>query len=472
MNAFEKILRMERFTQSGDIVRIRAICVALLAFVFIQSMNLVQLTFSYKGWSLDASISVVAISFVLALLVSYRYHTKFYVAAIGIMALTFIGIGVSAIEAKTGVNSALLPFLPVCIIMSGLISGWRMAIITGILSLGFVAFLIFITHFADGASIYDAAAFATQNFQRASQVSLACILVTCVTASYSYAMHGLFQRDEDSLTRVRQAEKDRTEFFSELSHEIRTPLNGIVGMSGLLLKSDLTSQQKQYATIVSDCSENLLEVMSNVMEISQIDNDRIALKPAIFNVHDMARELLVQHEPLVEDKGNISLGMHIAPNVPKYIHADHKRLRLIASHLLKNAIKFTQKGTINLILDGNIIQNDQFKLCVYVRDTGVGIKKKDLQSIYDRFHQVDNSLSRKYEGSGLGLSISKEIIEFMGGHIGAVSEYGIGSTFFFDLIVPMAHMNSEDQTGIEKASEEHSLEFDGKILQFKKTSNL
>lgn len=471
MDAIEQFLGMERFVKSGDIVRLRGIYMAILAFVFIQLLNIVQMVISYKGWTLDATISVAAVSFVLAILVSYRYHDKFYVAAIGIMALTVFGIGFSAVDKSTGVNSALLPFLPVCIIMGGIISGWRMAIIMGVLSVVFVGLLLQMSNFAGATSIYDPALFATQNFQRASQVSFACILASLVTASYSFAMHGLFQRDEDSLEKVRQAERNRTEFFSELSHEIRTPLNGIVGMSGLLLKSELNSQQLQYATIVNDCSENLLDVMSNVMEISQIDNDRIALKPTIFNVHDMARELVVRHESSLKANPKLTIGMHVAPNVPKFIHADKKRIKLIANHLIKNAITFTDTGTINLILDGNIVQNNQFKLCVYVRDTGVGIKKENLNSIYDRFHQVDNSLSRKYEGSGLGLSICKEIIEFMGGNIGVVSEFGTGSTFYIDLIVPMAHMNSQAPSGNKKASDEHSLSLDDKILPFRKASN-
>ena len=464
---------MDRFDNSGDIVRMRAIYIIVLAFIIVQLINIGQMQYSYSDWTRDANISVSAIGFMSLVLISYRYHSKFIIAALAVMALTVAGIGFSALENNTGINSALLPFLPVCIVIGGFISGWRMALITGLASIAFATGLLFVSQNTGGSGIYETTLFGTQNFQRFSQVILACVMITLITASYSHAMHGLFQRDKDNLEKVRQAEKDRTEFFSALSHEIRTPLNGIVGMSGLLIRSELTSQQHQYAKIVNDCSENLLDVMSNVMEISQFDNDRIKLKPSIFDVHNMAVDLVEEHKASLDEKSDIALGVHIAPTVPKHLHADHKRLRMIMNHLLKNAVKFTKKGTVNLLLDGNLVQDNLFRLCVYVRDTGVGINKEDLGRIYDRFHQLDNSLSRKYEGSGLGLSICKEIVEFMGGNLNAVSEPGIGSTFYFDLAVPVAHMENQDGrlTAPENSQAEQLQNNPNNIIAFQKTAN-
>jgi len=182
-------------------------------------------------------------------------------------------------------------------------------------------------------------------------VTLACIMTTIITTALSYAMHGLFDRDEKNLEKVHVAEKQRTEFFSALSHEIRTPLNGILGMSGLLLKTELNDQQRQYAQIVTDCSHNLMDVMSNVMEISQIDNDRMQLQSVPFNVHDMVRELANHYRAEIDDD-SLSINVHIAANVPANFYADAKRIRMVLDHLIisTNAISMSfMTASVSLI---------------------------------------------------------------------------------------------------------------------------
>jgi len=420
-NSLETFLRVDRFEKSSDLVRMRAIYIAAFSFAVTQCINILLMYNSYQGWSLDATISVIAVVFLLGMSLSFRYHSKFYVPALALTLLMVGAIGSSALQDHTGINSALLPFLPVCIIMSGFISGWRMALFSGITSVIFITALFVISAGAGITHLYSPITFDVANFQRAAQVTLACIMTTIITTALSYAMHGLFDRDEKNLEKVHVAEKQRTEFFSALSHEIRTPLNGILGMSGLLLKTELNDQQRQYAQIVTDCSHNLMDVMSNVMEISQIDNDRMQLQSVPFNVHDMVRELANHYRAEIDDD-SLSINVHIAANVPANFYADAKRIRMVLDHLIRNAVNFTPKGAVNILLDGNILQNQTFRLCVYVRDTGVGIHKRDIDVIYDRFRQLDQSLSRKHEGTGLGLALCKEVVEFMGGSINVVSE--------------------------------------------------
>jgi len=449
--SLEKLLRLHRFEESSDLVRMRAIMVTVTAFVAIQLVNIYLMYHSYGFWSADANISVAAILFVVGLMLSYRYHRQFFVVAVGLSFLMVCGVYVSAIEANTGINSALLPLLPVVIILSGFISGWRTTLFSGLLCFGLVIVLYYESKAAPTSALYGSADYSIRNYQRAVQVSLACFMATMISASVSMAMHGLFRRDKDNLNKIQQVERQRTAFLSSLSHEIRTPLNGIVGMSGLLMKTGLDSQQTQYAQIVNECSENLMDVMGNVMEFSQVNNQRIALNPELFDVHKLANNIVDKFALRQQNNDRVIIGLHIAPQVPQYLYADAKRIKIVLNHLMRNAIHFTSKGSVNLMLNGVMEENDSFRLCVYVRDTGVGIKPEDLERIYEPFHQLDNSLSRNHEGTGLGLSLCREIIKYMKGRIDVVSEYGQGSTFFFEVVLPVRDRRSMDRT------EEHEL---------------
>jgi len=437
MFSLEKILRLDRFGRSADLVRIRAIMVTLTTFIVIQLVNIYLMYKSYQGWTSDATIAVGAIIIISVLLFSYRYHRQFYIAALGVTLLLAGGVYFTAAMDYTGINSALLPFMPVCILLTGFISGWRTTIVSGLICFGLIVYLYYYSKSAPADSNYAYDVFAVRNFQRAVQISLACFMATLISASLSIAMHGLFYRDKESLEKIRQAERQRTAFFSSLSHEIRTPLNGIVGMSGLLMKTELSGQQRQYAQIVNDCSDNLMEVLSNVMEFSQVNNERIALNPEMFDVHKLVQDLVQKYASRKQHNDRVIIGLHIAPQVPRILFADAKRIKIVINHLLRNAVHFTVKGSVNVMLNGVLEDNDCFRLCVYVRDTGIGIKKQDLERIYEPFHQLDNSLSRNHEGSGLGLSLCKEIVEFMQGRLDVVSEYGIGSTFFFEMVLPI-----------------------------------
>jgi len=428
----------DRLSSASDLMRIRAVYITCLSLIGVQIFNLVQIYFNYGGWTSDSTVTAVAIIFATGLMISFKFHNRFAIGAIGFTAMVFGGVFASAMIEGRGINSAVLPLLPICIFLAGFISGWRMALAVGVACLILTAALFGYSTFGVAESVFSTETFTSRNGQRATQLSIACIVTMIVSSSMAHSIHGLFGQNEANIRRIREADRRRTKFFSSLSHEIRTPLNGIVGMSGLLLNTQLSSQQRQYTEMVTQCSDKLLEVMGNVMEMSQIDNERMVLQPETVDIHTLAQNLIAKHAENHTDQ-DVIVGLHIATEVPKFLFADQKRLELVINHLLTNAINFTDKGSVNLLLNGRVLDETTFNLCVYVRDTGIGMKEADIKEIYEPFHQLDNSLSRQHEGTGLGLSLCKEIIEFMGGRINVVSKKGVGSTFFFELVLPIEH---------------------------------
>ncbi len=453
--ALARILKIDRFERSSNAVRIKAIVLTACVVCAVQLIGLIVQT-QTDGFEWAYAGPVFVSSLVLFLLTfSYRFHSRFFVAGVGFTLIFASMIYVVASVEKAGMNSSLIPYLPVAIILSGFISGWRMTLLAGMICLG-VAGLLFLqtaAHTADGTL---AAAFANRMLvEKVLQLGLACVMATVIAGAMSLFMHGLFKRDEDNIIKVQRAERQRTAFLSSLSHEIRTPLNGIIGMSALLKHTNVDPQQSQYTNMIHQCGENLLEVLGTVMEFNQINYDRIVLNEEMFDVHKLAHDLVKKYANRLPAGSDVIMGLHIAEQVPQYLYADKNRLETVINHILRNAVHFTPHGSINLLLNGSLIPDEKFRLSVYVRDTGVGIRKEQLEDIYKPFHQLDNELTREHEGTGLGLSLCKEIIRVMNGQLDVVSEFGVGSTFFFELDMPVKSVADIERksNGLEQASD-------------------
>ncbi len=432
-----RFLRLYRFDRSSDAVRAKALIIGAAALIGFQLANFAYIFYMLgPRWDYGL-VLIIAMLAVLGLVLSYRYHRKFYVAGIGFATIMFGMVFFGANVTKIGIDSALLPLIPLTILMAGIISGWRLTIVIGTLAMGVGGALFYQTALYTGDGTLITALSNTPYLNKLVQLVFACLIAIVIGVSLSRTMHGLFKRDEQSFDKIQKAQRQRTAFLSSLSHEIRTPLNGIVGMSGLLQKTELTHQQRQYADIVSKCSNNLMEVMGSVMEFSQINNARIVLNPTVFDLHQLVHGLVKTYAAKISETSDVILGLHIAEQVPQYLEADAKRLELVISHLLRNAVNFTPEGSINLLVNGQTQHDGRFRLCVFIRDTGVGIRRSELKDIYRPFYQLDNRLSREHEGTGLGLSLCKEIIEYMNGKLDVMSEFGSGSTFFFELLLPV-----------------------------------
>ena len=239
------------------------------------------------------------------------------------------------------------------------------------------------------------------------------------------------------------ANRAKSEFLANMSHEIRTPLNGVIGMTDLALETHLTSEQREYLETVKLSAESLLAVIDDILDFSKIEAEKIELEAADFDLREGLETLLKMLAPRADEKG-LELLCEIAPDVPRVLNGDFGRLRQVIVNLVGNAIKFTEQGEIALHARAVSPSGNDVVLQFSITDTGVGIPPEKLQSIFDAFSQADSSATRKYGGTGLGLTISRRLVQMMRGDLWVESKLGMGSTFHFT-----AHMKKADSQEAE-----------------------
>ena len=255
----------------------------------------------------------------------------------------------------------------------------------------------------------------------------------------------LLEKNAELSTALRLAQEAtqlKEQFLANTSHELRTPMNGIMGMINLLKTTDLRPDQDEYAECISQCANDLLTIINDLLDLSQIEAGRLALAYESFDPADSLRAI-VKLIRLRADAKDLSLNHQIEPEVPARIFGDSVRFRQVLMNLISNAVKFTQTGGVDVVLRLNA---GSAALRCEVRDSGIGVEESIRGRIFEAFFQADGTTRRRFGGTGLGLAISKQLVEIMGGEIGTHDNFPHpGSTFWFELPVAATGANGNGQ---------------------------
>lgn len=277
-----------------------------------------------------------------------------------------------------------------------------------------------------------------------------CIAVN--TAAKQGALKDMMKAKE----KVEDATKIRNEFVSNVTHELRTPVNGIMGLSKNLMETELDDEQKESVQIINMCCSNMIGIINNLLDFSKLEAGKFMIEEREFSFREAIDKTIAMNLNQVNEKG-LKLLLNISPEIPERIIGDELRISQILTNLINNAVKFTSAGQIVVDVVKTIEVNRSIELFFMVMDTGIGIAPEDMDKLFKSFSQVDASITRRFGGSGLGLTIVKELVELMDGEIHVESEKGKGSTFSFSIRVKKA----EDYIGIAENRPHGKFVYDG-----------
>lgn len=248
----------------------------------------------------------------------------------------------------------------------------------------------------------------------------------------SAQMEALTVELQASLAHVEQVNRSKSDFLANMSHEIRTPMNAIIGLSHLTLQTGLTDKQHDYLSKIDGSAKALLRIINDILDFSKIEAGKVVIESTDFNFEEVLAEVVTVTADAAHRKG-LEFLLRIAPDIPSVLVGDPLRLAQVLTNLIGNAVKFTHQGEIVVSVEAERSDQDHLTLVLSVRDTGIGMTEAQLRRVFENFFQADAATTRKYGGTGLGLTISRQLVEMMGGRIAVLSRPNVGTTLSFDV---------------------------------------
>ena len=282
---------------------------------------------------------------------------------------------------------------------------------------------------------------------------------TCLLLSYLYAIEGArlaYQKRMQLLRTTEELEEKKvaaeaanhakSAFLAAMSHEIRTPLNGVLGMAQSLQSDGLTEEQAEKVDLILDSGQTLMTLLNDVLDISKIEAGKLEIVPATIDLRYLVSRACKLFQPIAEEKG-IGFTFHFDDAVPQYVSCDPVRVRQCLANLISNAIKFTEAGEVSVNVLSEAAGQDEVKIAVAVRDTGIGMSEKNRAGLFTEFTQAEETTARRFGGTGLGLAIARRLARLMQGDIMVESELGKGSTFHLIFLAPIVRQHAEINPG-------------------------
>lgn len=334
-----------------------------------------------------------------------------------------------------------------------LLCGWRVGIVWG----GVSILQVILLGAAHGGVLSLPPSWfpSAEIIQGTSRLRASGVLTVILTLALVYDWRKVRSLKELAVTRdqAKRADQAKSEFVASLSHEVRTPVSVIIGISDMLLDTELDEEQKDLVRTLQLSGHNLLGLVNDILDLSKIEAGRLELESVSFDVLAVARDVRRQLSPPADDKG-IVFDVTVGRGIPRWVYGDPARLRQVLLNLVGNAIKFTSHGGVDLRIHVEKERGEEVSISFVVSDTGVGIPADELPRLFERYAQIDASTARLSGGSGLGLPISQELVARMKGRLRATSQPGLGSEFSFTLPMTLAEEPPEPKSNAAQSLRE------------------